>query len=150
MSAQNNMELIVIESSSGRLKEHTTHTIEDSLKILECGVATLKKEAMHYKNASVSTFKRLKVFSVQVIKTQVTLLELSLYDESHWSFVEKRSAKLPTNWNDRLQIVQYLELLATLFGGILDTQLVQKDLVKENLGLTLHFVYFYNETSIYC
>ncbi|GAA5816039.1 hypothetical protein MFLAVUS_009561 [Mucor flavus] len=43
LSTQNNMELIVVESSSGRLKEHTTHTIEDSLKILECGMAALKK-----------------------------------------------------------------------------------------------------------
>ncbi|KAI9366573.1 hypothetical protein BD770DRAFT_405844 [Pilaira anomala] len=29
LSTQNNMELIVIESSSGKLKEHTTHTIEN-------------------------------------------------------------------------------------------------------------------------
>ncbi|KAG1582668.1 hypothetical protein G6F48_009009 [Rhizopus delemar] len=111
----NNMELIVVESSSGRLKEHTSHTIEDSLKVLECGVAALKKEAIHYKNASLDTFKKLKVYSVQIIKTQVTLSELSLFNESHWKFVEKRSAKLPTNWNDRLEMIQYLELLATLF-----------------------------------
>ncbi|KAG1623741.1 hypothetical protein G6F45_010687 [Rhizopus arrhizus] len=135
LSTQNNMELIVVESSSGRLKEHTSHTIEDSLKVLECGVAALKKEAIHYKNASLDTFKKLKVYSVQIIKTQVTLSELSLFNESHWKFVEKRSAKLPTNWNDRLEMIQYLELLATLFDDVLNTQLTQKELIKENLGL---------------
>ncbi|KAG1463820.1 hypothetical protein G6F56_005206 [Rhizopus delemar] len=31
LSTQNNMELIVVESSSGRLKEHTSNTIDDSL-----------------------------------------------------------------------------------------------------------------------
>jgi hypothetical protein len=100
---------------SGRLKEHTTHTIEDSLKILECGVAALKKETIHYKNASLETFKKLKVYSVHVIKTQVTLCEMSLSDKDHWKFVEKRSATLPTDWDDRLGLIQYLELLATLF-----------------------------------
>ncbi|KAI7890254.1 uncharacterized protein EV154DRAFT_512006 [Mucor mucedo] len=60
---------------------------------------------------------------------------MSLYDKNYWKFIEKRSAKLPTNRNDRLCFVQYLELLATFFDGILTTQQVQKQLVKENLGL---------------
>ncbi|KAI9328818.1 hypothetical protein BD770DRAFT_477964 [Pilaira anomala] len=135
MKTQNNMELIIVEASSGAIKEDTTHTIEDSLKILECSASALKKEVAHYKYASLKTFKRLKVYSLQIIRTQVTLSEMSLYDKNHWKFIEKRSAKLPTNWNDRLCFVQYLELLATLFDGILTAQQVQKQLVKENLGL---------------
>ncbi|KAI7896644.1 uncharacterized protein EV154DRAFT_558258 [Mucor mucedo] len=135
MKTQNNMELIIVEASSGAIKEDTTHTIEDSLKILECSASALKKEVAHYKNASLKTFKMLKVYSLQIIRTQVTLSEMSLYDKNHWKFIEKRSAKLPTNWNDRLCFVQYLELLATLFDDILTPQQVQKQLVKENLGL---------------
>ncbi|KAG1136842.1 hypothetical protein G6F37_011750 [Rhizopus arrhizus] len=162
LKTQNNMELIIVEASRsgghylkpnyyikrtvkrslntnklqyGAIKENTAHTIEDSLKILECSVSALRKEVAHYKNASLETFKKLKVYSLQVIKTQVTLSETSLYDKNYWKFIEKRSAKLPTNWNDRLCFVQYVELLATLFDGILTTQQVQKQLVKENLGL---------------
>ncbi|KAI8970145.1 hypothetical protein BDF20DRAFT_889586 [Mycotypha africana] len=100
LKTQNNMELIIVEASSGAIKENTSHTIEDSLKILECSVSALKKEVAHYKNASLKTFKRLKVYSLQVIRTQVTLSEMSLYDKNYWKFIEKRSAKLPTNWND--------------------------------------------------
>jgi hypothetical protein len=100
---------------SGILKEHTTHTIEDSLKILECSMSALRKEASHYKNASKKTFEELKVFSVHVVTTQVTLCEMSFHDENNWKVLETRTAKLPTNWNDRICLVQYLELLATLF-----------------------------------
>ncbi|KAG0938528.1 hypothetical protein G6F30_007717 [Rhizopus arrhizus] len=135
LKTQNNMELIIVEASSGAIKENTAHTIEDSLKILECSVSALRKEVAHYKNASLETFKKLKVYSLQAIKNQVTLSEMSLYVKNYWKFIEKRSAKLPTNWNDRLCFVQYVELLATLFDGILTTQQVQKQLVKENLGL---------------
>ncbi|KAI7868425.1 hypothetical protein BDF14DRAFT_1724649 [Spinellus fusiger] len=131
----NNMETIFVEASSGILKEHTTHTIEDSLKILECSMSALRKEASHYKNASKKTFEELKVFSVHVVTTQVTLCEMSFHDENNWKVLETRTAKLPTNWNDRICLVQYLELLATLFKGVLKVQEVQKKLVKENIGL---------------
>ncbi|CAO3672392.1 unnamed protein product [Rhizopus stolonifer] len=135
LTTQNNMELVIVEASSGRLREHTTHTIEDSLKILECGVAALKKESIHFKNASLETFKKLKVYSFHVIKTQVTLSEMYLSDKDHWKFVEKRSATLPNNWRDRLGLIQYLELLATLYNDVLSSQLIQKELLRENLGL---------------
>ncbi|KAI7905020.1 uncharacterized protein BX663DRAFT_484356 [Cokeromyces recurvatus] len=68
---------------SGILKEHTTRTVEDSLKILECSMSALRKEASHYKNASKKTFEELKVFSVHVVTTQVTLCEMSFHDENN-------------------------------------------------------------------
>ncbi|KAG1043128.1 hypothetical protein G6F43_011734 [Rhizopus delemar] len=136
LKTQNNMELIIAEvSRHGTMKENTTYTIEDALKILECSVSALRKEVTYYKNASLKTFKKLKIYSLQVIKTQVTLSEMSLSNKTHWKFIEKRVAKLPTNWNDQLCFVQYLELLATLFDSILTTQQIQKQSVKENLGL---------------
>ncbi|CEG75930.1 hypothetical protein RMATCC62417_10902 [Rhizopus microsporus] len=63
------------------------------------------------------------------------LSEMSLSDKDHWKFAEKRSSTLPTDWDDRFGLLQYLELLATLFDGVVSTQLVQKDLLKEHLGL---------------
>ncbi|KAI7884728.1 uncharacterized protein EV154DRAFT_427889, partial [Mucor mucedo] len=115
LTTHNNMELIIVEASSGQFKENVAHSIEDTLKILECGIASLRKEAAHYNDASLSTFKSLKVYGVQVIKSQVTLSAISLDDESHWKCIELRSAKLPTGWSDRIGLIQYLELLATLY-----------------------------------
>lgn len=51
LKIQNDMELVIIEASSGSLKENITHMAEDSLKIIECSVSALRKEATHYKNA---------------------------------------------------------------------------------------------------
>ncbi|KAI9354169.1 hypothetical protein BD770DRAFT_325080 [Pilaira anomala] len=115
LTTHNNMELIIVEASSGQLKENATHSIEDTLKILECGISSLRKEAAHYNDSSLSTFMKLKVYGVHVIKSQVTLSEISLDDETHWKCIELRSAKLPTVWSDRVGLVQYMELLATLY-----------------------------------
>lgn len=78
-------------------------------------MSLLRKEAAHYNDASLSTFMKLKFYGVHVIKSQVTLSEISLDDETHWKCIELRSAKLPTAWSDRVGLVQYMELLATLY-----------------------------------
>ncbi|KAI8981070.1 hypothetical protein BDB01DRAFT_860522 [Pilobolus umbonatus] len=57
MRTQNNLELIIVEAS--------------------------RKEASHYRNASLQTFKNLKVISFEVIKTQVTLCGMSLFDSNY-------------------------------------------------------------------
>lgn len=120
-------------------------------------MSLLRKEAAHYNDASLSTFMKLKVYRVHVIKSQVTLSEISLDDETHWKCIELRSAKLPTAWSDKVSLVQYMELLATLLYvyrkcklecfvwnspifivfqiACHENQRIQKQLVKENIGL---------------
>ncbi|KAG2213421.1 hypothetical protein INT47_009095 [Mucor saturninus] len=111
----NNMEIIIVESSSGKLQENTGHTIEDCLKLLECGISSLRKEAILNKNSSIATFKKLKVFGLQTIKNQVTLSELYMNNDTSWNFIEKRTATLSSSWDDRILVIQYLELIATMF-----------------------------------
>ncbi|KAG0176617.1 hypothetical protein DFQ29_005883 [Apophysomyces sp. BC1021] len=138
LRTSNNMEIIIVEASSGKLKERTVHTIEDCLKLLECGVFSLRKEAILNKNSSIATFKKLKVFGIQVIKNQVTLSELYMNDKKSWNFIEKRTATLPSSWHDRILLIQYLELVATIFDDLCEIQHVLKQLMKENLGLDLN------------
>ncbi|GAA5801521.1 hypothetical protein HPULCUR_006969 [Helicostylum pulchrum] len=54
------MELIIVESSSGITKENTAHSIQDTIKILERGISSRRKEASHCQKASITTFKKLK------------------------------------------------------------------------------------------
>ncbi|KAI8973815.1 hypothetical protein BDF20DRAFT_978379 [Mycotypha africana] len=100
---------------SGMLEEHTTHSLEDSLKILECNVASLRWQASHYENASLETFKKLGAYGLQIIKTQVTLSKTTIHDKNRWKNIEMRSAQLPRSWDDRLMLLEFLELLATLY-----------------------------------
>ncbi|KAI8333602.1 hypothetical protein BC941DRAFT_473351 [Chlamydoabsidia padenii] len=133
----NKMEVIVVEASSGILKERTAHTIEDCLKLLECSVKSLQKEAMLNKDASMKTFGKLKVFAIQVIKNQVTLSEVHMNDQKSWCFVEKRTATLPSTWDDRILLVRYLELIATLFDDLCRNQYVVRQLLTEKMGFDL-------------
>ncbi|KAI9254753.1 hypothetical protein EDC94DRAFT_678836 [Helicostylum pulchrum] len=111
----NNMKIIIVEASSGKLQESTVHTIEDCLKLLESGISSLRKEAILNKNSSIATFKKLKVFGLQTIKNLVTLSELYMNNDTSWNFIEKRTATLSSSWNDRILLIQYLELIATIF-----------------------------------
>ncbi|EPB87616.1 hypothetical protein HMPREF1544_05599 [Mucor circinelloides 1006PhL] len=127
------MEIAIVEASrSGQLKERTVHTVEDCLKLLECGVS-LKKEAVLNKNSSIATFKKLKVFAIQMI-----LSVLFMNDQKSWWFIEKQTATLPSSWNDRILFVQYLEIVGTLLYDLCEPQHVLKQLMKENLGLILN------------
>ncbi|KAI8332976.1 hypothetical protein BD560DRAFT_494035 [Blakeslea trispora] len=67
LSTQNKMD--------GRLKEHTSHTIED---IGMWNGITKKKQAINYKNASLNTFNKLKVHFVHITKTQHDNLNVQL------------------------------------------------------------------------
>ncbi|KAI8083448.1 hypothetical protein BDF21DRAFT_451068 [Thamnidium elegans] len=138
LKTSNNMDIVIIEASSGQLKERTMHTIEDCLKLLEYGVSSLKKEAILNKNSSIATFRKLKAFAIQIIKNQVTLSELFMNDQKSWFFIKKRTATISSSWYDRILFVQYLELVAPLFDDLCEAQHVFKQLMKENLGLLLN------------
>jgi hypothetical protein len=56
MIFSSNWFLLFLFLNSGKLKESTVHSIEDPLKLLECGVFSLKKEAILNKNSSIARF----------------------------------------------------------------------------------------------
>lgn len=97
------------------IEEYTTHSLEDSVKILECNVAALREKARHYQNASLETFKKLGACSIQIIKTQVTLSKTMMHAKNRWKNIEMRSAQIPTTWGDCLLLLDFLELLGTVY-----------------------------------
>ncbi|KAI9480316.1 MAG: hypothetical protein EXX96DRAFT_537600 [Benjaminiella poitrasii] len=106
-----------IEFMCGMVEEHTTHSLEDSAKILECNVATLREEAYHYENASLETFKKLGAYGIQIIETKVTLNKMMIHDKHRWKNIEIWSAQKPKTWDDRLlALVLYSSYLATSYN----------------------------------
>ncbi|KAI8140005.1 hypothetical protein BJV82DRAFT_234203 [Fennellomyces sp. T-0311] len=130
------MDAVVVESSSGPISENVTHSIEDTLKIYECASASLKKEASKYKDASIKTFKQLRVFSIHVIMNEMTLSETMLKGAFTWRHVQLRSATITDKWDDRLKLVRYFELLARLVEGLRECAATEKKLDQQNLGVT--------------
>lgn len=90
----------------GMIEERASHSIGDSLKILECNIAALRKELIHYENASLKLFKSLGAYGIQVIKTQVTLSKMTVQDGSSWRNIELRSAQIPTTCDDHLLMLR--------------------------------------------
>lgn len=107
--------LFFINIYSGMIEEHTTHSLEDTMKILECNVAALREEACHYENASLETCDKLDAYGVQIIKTQVALSKTMIHDKRCWKNIEIRAAQIPRTWDDRLLLLELLELLGTLY-----------------------------------
>ncbi|KAI7850295.1 hypothetical protein BDC45DRAFT_539252 [Circinella umbellata] len=60
------MEIVIVESSSGGLSEDMTHSIEDTLKTIKCATVVLISAATKYKNTSIKTFRKLKMYSIHI------------------------------------------------------------------------------------
>ncbi|ORE09260.1 hypothetical protein BCV72DRAFT_287715 [Rhizopus microsporus var. microsporus] len=116
------------------VEEHTTRSLEVSVKILECNIASLREEACHYENASLETFEKLGAYGVQIIKTQVALSKTIIHDKHRWKNIEMRSAQIPRTWDDRL-LLEYLELLGTLYIEFLHAQEVESKLLEERVNV---------------
>ncbi|KAI8150122.1 hypothetical protein BJV82DRAFT_10419 [Fennellomyces sp. T-0311] len=135
MHSLSSMESVLVEASSGGLQEDVVHTIEDSIKSIECATASLQTQAMRYKRASISTFKKLQVFSIHIIKNKMTLSTTMLNDPFTWSRIDLRSATIPTDWDDRICLMQYFELLAALMDGLEQDKIIEDRLKRENIHI---------------
>ncbi|KAI9029616.1 hypothetical protein CLU79DRAFT_735019 [Phycomyces nitens] len=131
-SVKDNIERVLLECSG---KANSTHTEEDTLKLIECTTNCLIYEMNQYRSASWTTFGRRKMIAVQSIKDKVTLLSSSKIGHNRWSFVEQRSTVIPRNWNDKWHIVKLVELLLVLQNMLIEQEKVTEDLKLEHLGL---------------
>ncbi|ORX55539.1 hypothetical protein DM01DRAFT_1285937, partial [Hesseltinella vesiculosa] len=109
------MEHLIIESSSSSLEESVPHTLDDSIKLIECSTMVLSQEASARKDCSWKLFKQTKVLCVQVICNQITLSVTKFLDRNRWKHLQLRSAQLPNSWQHKILIVKFAELLATLY-----------------------------------
>ncbi|KAI8147861.1 hypothetical protein BJV82DRAFT_664207 [Fennellomyces sp. T-0311] len=135
MTTGSEMEVVVVEASSGPVGEKVVHTIEDTLKIMECTTASLSAIAAKYRHASITTLKKLRVYSVHLIKNKMTLSYTSLNDAYSWRRMDLRTAEIPTKWLDRIDMIRYFELLATLLDGIQTAVTIERQLRDENVGV---------------
>lgn len=102
---------------SGNREDHPTHSLNDTIKLLECATHSLLVEMHHCKASQYDTYAKLKVFTIQCIKDKVSMHEVSLLDHTKWKSVEKRTCQVPNSWDQRALWVKLFELVATLMVG---------------------------------
>jgi hypothetical protein len=93
-------ERIIMESSSGFVKENIEHIIEDSFKLVTTTISALQSDVSHNMDAIYSTMKEYATYGVQYIKNCITLLKCSIHNIDHWKIEELRGTSIPTTWSE--------------------------------------------------
>jgi hypothetical protein len=90
-----------------------------------------------YKDASLETFKLVKVFSIQIIQTKMTLICYQLATSQKWKAYECCSADMPLEWTKRKSLLPVLEMFGFLYYQMLEQEQIFQRLADETLGLTV-------------
>lgn len=88
--------------------------MEETIKLLECTIRTLKVVMTKNGSASTNTFKKYKMYSCLYSTDKITMMSTSLVDKEHWGYVFVRDAHIPRTWEDRFSWVKVLELFLCL------------------------------------
>ncbi|KAG2223537.1 hypothetical protein INT45_000857 [Circinella minor] len=81
--------LVIVASSSDMVEQHTTHSLGDSVKILECNVTALREKVCSFmKMDPWKHLSKLSAYGVQIIETKVTLSKTMIHDKHRWKNIE--------------------------------------------------------------
>ncbi|ORX60499.1 hypothetical protein DM01DRAFT_1317064 [Hesseltinella vesiculosa] len=129
------MESLLVESSSGLHSEAVAHTLDDTIKLVECSIMALKNEAASRKDCDWEIFKNTPAFTIHVICDQITLSKTTFLDSSRWAHVQLRSSQIPASWNKRILYFKFAELLATLYLSLKEMDRLSARLDESMVGL---------------
>lgn len=107
-------ESLLIEASSGGLAEDLTHTLGDSLKLLQNLIGIINTNRARFQNATSQTFGRFKAIGIQSIKTTITLISVSQSSNGQFVYQQHRSSEVPVSFDQRYRTLPLFELLACL------------------------------------
>ncbi|KAG0189085.1 hypothetical protein DFQ28_003906 [Apophysomyces sp. BC1034] len=139
-------ERMIVESSG---EEDDDHTVEDTLKIVECSIQCLKMDMANHKYASFETFRKRRVLGLQYIGDKLSLLSTGVLNKKEWSCVLERSAIIPRTWRERKYWIKVFELLLRM-NTLLQDQLSLSDaIIDEDTSSTISkektIKYIYND-----
>ncbi|KAG2230177.1 hypothetical protein INT48_003482, partial [Thamnidium elegans] len=105
-------EVLLIESSGDDSEDHSK---EDTMKLLECSIRSLKAEAERMKFASLETFRK-------------------RMDKKHWGFVFVRETIIPRLWENRYDWLKVFKLIYCLKNHLEEQRSISEQLRKETGG----------------
>lgn len=132
---EEDISLLLVESSGFSKEQNYTHSIEDCIKNIKNGTDSLKYIMCKYKNASITTMKKVKIYSIQITQTKMSLICYQLKDGRRWSCYECFSPEMPLLWSRRSTLLPILEMFAFLHKELIKQEEVYKELLQESLGL---------------
>ncbi|CAO3595880.1 unnamed protein product [Absidia cylindrospora] len=130
-SIKDNMERILIESSG----DDSEHATEDTLKQMSNTSNCLKMEMKKYKLASYDTFLKRQIFGIHFIHDKMTLTSTRMESPNRYSFIEVRSATIPTKYEQRCDWIKVFELLLKLKASLIEQEKLTSLLEEQRVGL---------------
>ncbi|KAI8878000.1 hypothetical protein K501DRAFT_196887, partial [Backusella circina FSU 941] len=125
----------VIESSELNTTTNIEHTLEDSMKNLKSATDALVNIMCRYPNASITTLKKIHVYSIHIIQTKITAIQYSWKNQQTWSALECASTLLPVTFEERKSLIQVYDLLSFIYVNLLEQKDVLSMLYDEHLGI---------------
>ncbi|ORX43887.1 hypothetical protein DM01DRAFT_1329489 [Hesseltinella vesiculosa] len=110
------------------------HTLDDTLKLMECGQTVMKFEMNKNRQASYKTFLRRRVLGIQFVGSKLTLLSIQILSCGKWACLVERSALVPRRWDERKHWLQVFELLAKMKCILEEQDAVTEALNNEQTG----------------
>ncbi|KAI9492798.1 hypothetical protein BDB00DRAFT_764871 [Zychaea mexicana] len=126
-----NKERLIVESSG---EIDNGHTIEDTLKIVECSIQCLKMDMISNKLASISTFQKRQVLGLHYVGDKLSLTSTKLLNNGRYSHVLLRSAVIPRTWHDRHNWIKVFELVVKMNTILKEQEALTQVLLKENVS----------------
>lgn len=126
---------LLIESSGYGKEQNYVHSMEDCIKNIKNGTDSLKFIMSKYKHATITTMKKVKIYSVQIIQTSMSLVCYQLKDGQRWSCYECFTVEMPLSWSKRSLLLPVLEMFAFLYEQLLEQEEVHAELLRESLGI---------------
>ncbi|CAO3616782.1 unnamed protein product [Mucor hiemalis] len=126
---------LLIASSGNYKNQNYTHSIEDCIKNAKNGTDSLKYIMPKYKQVSLDTMKKLRIFSIQIIQTKMTLVCYQLPTSRKWKAYGCGSAEIQLVWSKQKFLLGALEMFAYLYHELLEQEKVNDEITNEALEL---------------
>lgn len=125
-------EKIIMESSSSFQSEDIEHTLGDTMKLIGLMTSTLHMDICSNLDCSYEDILELSVLGVQVIKDRITLLKTIIdRDGDKYQVLELRSAKIPTTWENRIELMNLYDVLVCCYYEIINQRALETKLMRQ-------------------
>lgn len=125
-----NEERVVMESSSGAIKENIRHTVDDTVKQVHSTIAILNSDIRHHMNAISHTMTKTSAFGIHLVRTTMTLSATRLNNDcKSYSHEQIQSCEIPTSYEQRTKWLRTFDLMAKLME-LLRNQKAVSDLLE--------------------
>ncbi|KAG1149348.1 hypothetical protein G6F37_007776 [Rhizopus arrhizus] len=129
--ASSGCEVMLMESAGENSDDHAK---ENTMKLLECSIRSLKVEMEKVKFASLETFKKRRFLTCLYAKDKLTILATFLVNSDRWGFTFVREAVVPQSWVGCHAWLRVFELIFCLKNYLDEQAKVSNQLNKEASG----------------